>query len=162
MSTLTLAALLLAPAADPKTVGYAALFPTLGGMYRTTIHNPELGKGEKPEAYKQMATFEWTGGRAERLNVTFARDPAFKEAYSAAVLKKTAPKEVDVGKKKGYLMAIPPDKGKESPGPRLVVVLSADKVVIIDQYGFGADVEKLAASIDLEKVEKALDTPPGK
>jgi hypothetical protein len=159
MSTLTLAALLLAPSADPKTVGYAALFPTLGGMYQTTIHNPEIGKGE---VYKQMATFEWTGGRAERLNVTFARDPAFKEAYSAAALKKSPAKEVEVGKKKGYLMAMPADKGKESPGPRLVVVLSADKVVIIDQYGFGADVEKLAATIDLEKVEKALDTPPGK
>lgn len=159
MSTLTLAALLLAPAADPKTVGYAALFPTLGGMYQTTIHYPEMGKGE---VYKQTATFEWTGGRAERLNVTFARDPAFKEEYSAEARKKNPPKEVEVGKKKGYLMWIPADKGKESPGPRLVVLLAADKVVIIDQYGEGVDVQKLAASIDLEKVEKALDSPPGK
>lgn len=153
---------LLAVAADPKPTDYADLFPDLGGMYQTTVNKPEVGKGEKPDTYKQRVTYEWTGGRIEVLNVTVARDPAFKEKYSAEAIKKekVAPKEVEVGKKKAYLWELDTGGKVDAPARRLVVPLGDDKVLLIEQIGSGANLEKFAAKFDLEKVEKALGTPP--
>ena len=162
MTHLTLAALLLAPAADPKATDYAPLFPDLGGMYTRLVSKPEVGKGEKPDAYKQTASYSWNGGRYETLTVTIARDPAFKEKYSAEAMKKgkTPPTEVEVGKKRAYLWE--PDTGGkfDAVSRRLVVVLAADKAVVVEQAGMGTDLEKWAADFDLAKMEKALDAPP--
>lgn len=158
----TLAALLLAPAADPKATDYADLFPDGGVMYQRTVNKPEVGKGDKPDTYKQRVTYEWSGGRFEVLNVTVARDPAFKDKYSAEAIKKekTPPTEVEVGKKKAYLWELAKDGGIDQISHRLVVVLSADKVLLIEQIGGGAELDKFAAKFDLEKIEKALDAPP--
>lgn len=159
---LTLAALLLAPAADPKATDYVALFPDLGGMYTRLVLKSEVGKAEKPDTYKQTATYSWNGGRYETLTVTIARDPAFKDKYSAEAMKKekTPPTEVELGKKKAYLWELAKDGGIDQVSHRLVVVLAADKVLLIEQIGSGAQLDKFAAKFDLEKVEKALDAPP--
>ena len=157
MPTLPLLALLLAPSADPKAKDYGTLFPAVGGTYDTKIQKPEVGKGDPPDTYSQVCTYTWTGGRIETLTVTLARDPAFKEKYSAEAMKKekAPPKEVKVGKKKAYLWELPDEKGA-----RLVVVLSDDKAVIVEQAGTGQDLVKWAAKWKVDAMEKALDTPP--
>ena len=154
---LLLAVALPAVAADPKAKDYGTLFPAIGGTYDTKIQKPEVGKGDPPDTYSQTCTYTWTGGRIESITVTFARDPAFKEKYSAEAIKKekTPPKEVKVGKKKVYLWELPDEKGG-----RLVVVLGDDKAVIVEQTGSGQDLVKWAAKWKVDAMEKALDTPP--
>src|SRR5215472_3949182 len=78
--------------------GWFGAFPEQPG-YSRTFTAPVVARGEKPAEYKQTVKYEWTGGAAKRLEVTLARDPAFKKKHAADALKKEdpAPKEVTVG-----------------------------------------------------------------
>ena len=159
----------------PNTVGqglagqggkpaWADVFVSLG-MYSVTYEKPMVGKGEKPQAYQQKAVYSWTGGRFEIIHVTLARDPAFKEKYSAEALKKdkNAPKELDINKKKAWAWEFPREDGKfDQLTHRLVVLLDIDKAIIIDQIGAGLGLEEVARKFDFSKVEKALANPPAK
>jgi hypothetical protein len=51
------------------------------GMYSVRYEKPVVGKGDKPETYQQKAIYDWSGGRFEILEITPARDPAFKEKW---------------------------------------------------------------------------------
>jgi hypothetical protein len=148
---------LATPAADPKGKDYGTLFPAIPGLYKTKIDKPEVGKGDPPEVYSQLCTYTCNEPNVtETLTVTIARDPAFKEKYSADALKKekAPPKEVKVGKKNGYLWDLGDNK------KRLVVVLADDKAVIAEQTGTNQDLAKWAAKWKVAVIEKALDTPP--
>jgi len=150
-----------APAADRP--GWSDVFVNLG-MYSVTYEKPVVGKGEKPDTYSQKAIYSWTGGRYEVLEITLARDPAFKDKYSAEALKKekNPPKELEVNKKKAWQWEFTGDEGKFNRlARRLVVMLDADKAIIIDQKGFGLDLkDDVAKKFDFAKVEKALSSPP--
>jgi hypothetical protein len=143
---------------------WADVFVSLG-MYAVTYEKPLVGKGEKPQAYQQKAVYTWTGGRFEIIHVTLARDPAFKEKYSAEALKKdkNPPKELEINKKKAWDWTFPRQEGKfDQLTRRLVVMLDIDKAIIIDQFGAGLGLEEVAKKFDFSKVEKALANPPAK
>jgi len=151
-------------AAQGGKPAWADVFVSLG-MYSVTYEKPMVGKGEKPQAYQQKAAYSWTGGRFEIIHVTLARDPAFKEKYSAEALKKdkNAPTELDINKKKAWAWEFPREDGKfDQLTHRLVVLLDIDKAIIIDQIGAGLGLEEVARKFDFSKVEKALANPPAK
>jgi hypothetical protein len=135
------------------------------GMYAVTYEKPLVGKGEKPQAYQQKAVYNWTGGRFEIIHVTLARDPAFKEKYSAEAVKKdkNPPKELEINKKKAWEWKFDLKEGKfDKVARRLVVLLDVDKAIIIEQIGAGLRLEDVAMKFDFSKVEKALANPPAK
>jgi hypothetical protein len=141
---------------------WPGVFIKLGG-YVATYQRPVVGKGEKPKAYQQKAIYHWTGGRFEVLEITLARDPAFKRKYAAAALRKekAPPKELEINKKKAWLWELPREQGKlDRIARRLVVVLDGDKALIIEQKGSGAKLEDVARKFDFARIEKALAKPP--
>jgi hypothetical protein len=135
------------------------------GMYDVVYQKPVIGKGDKPDAYQQKATYIWTGGRFEVLHITLARDPSFKDRYSAEALKKEKdpPKELEINKKKAWQWTFKrePNDFKQVTN-RLVVLLDDDKAIIIEQIGFGFALPDAAKLFDFAKVEKALAKPPAK
>jgi hypothetical protein len=146
-----------AVAQDKKGKDYATFFPSIPGLYKSKVEKPEVGKGNPPEVYSQLCTYTCNEPNVtETLTVTIARDPAFKEKYSADALKKekTPPKEVKVAKHQAYLWDLGNDK------KRLVVVLADDKAVIAEQTGTNQDLVKWAGKWKVAVIEKALDTPP--
>jgi hypothetical protein len=135
------------------------------GMYAVTYEKPVVGKGDKPEVYRQKAIYSWTGGRYEIIHVTLARDPAFKDRFSADAFKKekNPPTELEINKKKAWQWKIAPEPGKlDQVTGRLIVLLDSDKAIIIEQIGFGASLPEAAKRFDFTKVEKALTGPPTK
>jgi len=150
-------------AADLRAQNYRDVFFSLDG-YLLTYSKPEKDKGEKPQKYSQTGSYVWTGGRVESIAVTLARDPAFKDKYSAETLKKDAdtPKEVKIKGKRALLWTIAQPKGLTEVTHRLVVLLDDDKAILIEQRGNGASLEEVGKKFDFAKVEKALATPPGK
>jgi hypothetical protein len=148
--------------ASGQKPAWADLFVDLG-MYNLTFGKPVVGKGDKPEVYQQKGTYTWTGGRYEVIHVTLARDPAFKEKYSAEALKKEAnpPKELEINKKKAWQWTFSQDAGKFNRlAHRLVVLLDIDKAIIFEQFGFGVSLPEEAKKFDFAKIEKALANPP--
>jgi len=159
-ATLLLSGSLLV-AADPG--GWDALFPTLGNFDRK-VSPPKVEKGDKPTVYSQTATYEWLGGRFEILTITLARDPKFKEQYSAEAMKKEkpAPESLEVNKKHAYFWDRMKAEDLDKVNCRLVVVLADDKVLIIEQRGAGLELPDVAKKLDFDKVVKALESPPPK
>jgi hypothetical protein len=160
-----LAALALGAGRLPAEVkpAWPGVFPDLG-MYSVTYDKPVVGKGEEPTAYRQKATYTWTGGRIEEIAITLARDPAFKKAYSEKVLKKekAPPKSLKINKKQAWQWELPVAEGKFEVARRLVVVLADDMAIIIEQKGGGAELKDVAEKLDFAKVAKALARPPKK
>jgi uncharacterized protein (TIGR03067 family) len=141
---------------EKKEVGWEKLFIEVSN-YSRTVNAPI--KGFKPEIYQQTARYDWTGGRFEQIEITLARNPAYKERYAPEAFKdqKNPPKEVEINKKRAWLWQPKDDSSKlDRVACSLVVVLSDDKVIIFEQKGSGADLIELAKKFDLEKVEKAL------
>ncbi len=150
------------PAREKNQSGWPGSFIKLGG-YGLTLENPIVGEGEKPSTYRQKGVYLWTGGRAEVLEVTLARDPAFKDRYSADALKKQdpQPKELEINKKKAWQWEFPREGGKiDRLTHRLVILLDADKAIILEQKGNGASLEEVAKKFDFAEIEKALANPP--
>jgi hypothetical protein len=156
-----LATLLLVAAADTPG-GWPELFPTLGNFDRK-VAGPVVAKGDKPETYSQTVRYEWIGGRFEILTITIARDPAFKDKYAADAVKKgkPAPEAVEVNKKRAYLWdKLAAENDLKNVNKRLVVVLADDKILMVEQVGFGLDLAEVAKKLDFDKVAKALESPP--
>jgi len=133
--------------------------------YAATYDPPVVAKGAKPAAYRQKAIYTWTGGRYEVVEITLARDPAFKKRYAPAALKKEKrpPKRLQINKKDAWQFDFPRQQGKvDQVVLRLVVLLAADKAIILEQKGFGANLQEVAKKFDFAKVEKALARPPKK
>jgi hypothetical protein len=74
---------------------------------------------------------------------------------------KNPPKELQVNNKKAWQREFPVTSDFRV-GRRLVVVLDADKAIIIEQKGNGLILQDVAKSFDFAKVEKALANPPTK
>jgi hypothetical protein len=137
----------------PALAGWLGVFPELQG-YQRTFTAPVVEK--KDAAYRQTAKYEWTGGAVRLVEVTLARDPAFKERYAEEALKKDpgAPEQVKVGERIGWLWKVAKE-GDKDPWPlqaRLVVPLGGDP--------WGEGLAALARRFDLKKIEKALDAAP--
>jgi hypothetical protein len=158
---LTSLVLLCAPpvAADDKPGGWPELFPALGNFSRT-VTPPMAAKGEKPATYSQAATYEWTGGRFEVITVTLARDPKFKDKYSAEAMKKEKAEKLEINKKTAYLWDRMKADDLDKVNRRLVVLLADDKVMEIAQRGGGLELADVAKKLDFDKVVKAMDAPP--
>jgi hypothetical protein len=145
--------------------GWAGVFPDVTGYFKT-FTRPVVTSDKKPFAYKQMVKYDWSGGALKMLEVTLARDPAFKQKYAAEALRKEKrpPKEVKVGKRTAWLW----DLEKEAQGQpealygRLVVPLSEDKALIFDARGQGPwePLTDIAKHFNLDKAEQALESPP--
>ncbi len=148
-------------AADDKPGGWPDLFPTLGNFSRK-VDAPKLAKGDKPPVYSQSTTYEWMRGRFEILTITLARDPAFKEKYSAEAMKKEKVEKIEVNKKTAYLWDRMKADELEKVNRRLVVLLADDKILMIEQRGGGLELPDVAKKLDFDKVLKALDNPPPK
>jgi hypothetical protein len=145
--------------------GWPGVWPELSG-YQRTFTAPTVAPGKGPEKYAQTVKYEWTGGAIRLLEVTLARDPAFRERYSPDALKKDPgkPELVKVGKADGWLWRLVKE-GDKDPWPlqaRLVIPLGADRALILDARGQGPWVPlgMVAKDFDLEKLGKALDGPP--
>ncbi len=146
--------------AAETAAGWPGVFPEMTN-YQRTFTAPVIAKDKS--SYRQTARYDWMGGRFEMLEVTVARDPAFKEKHTPEALKKekNPPKEVEVGKKKAWLWSMPAEPGKlDQVTGRLVVVLDADKALIIERKGDGPELTEMAKHFDLTRVEKALADPP--
>jgi hypothetical protein len=144
-------------AADPK--GWDELYPELGNFSRK-VESPKIAKGEKPTVYSQSTVYEWLGGRFEVLTITLARDPAFKEKYSAEAMKKEKAEKIEVNKKIAYFWDRMKADELEKVNAKLVVILAADKILMIEQRGAGLELPEVAKKLDFDKVLKALDNPP--
>ena len=135
------------------------------GMYTLTFEKPVVDKGDMPKVYQQKATYTWSGGRFEIIHVTLARDPAFKDKFSADVLKKekNPPREVEINKKKAWLWDFAAERPKfNEASHRLVILLDVDKAIIIDHIGMGPGPEMVAKRFDFARIDKALANPPAK
>jgi hypothetical protein len=157
---LTTIILLCAPviaADDPG--GWPELFPKLGN-YGLKVEAPKAGAGEKPKVYSQSGRYDWLGGRYEVVTITVARDPAFKEKYSAEAMAKEKKEKNEINKRATYLWTFSREKDIQKVTNRLVVVLAEDKVITIEQVGSGLNVAEVAKKLDFDKITKALDEPP--
>jgi hypothetical protein len=159
MLTSALFVLALLPAADEKVGGWPGLFPELNNFGRK-VEAPRVEKAEKPKSYSQSAVYEWMGGRFEIIRITIARDPAFKEKYSADAMKKEKAEKLDVNKKTAYLWDRMKADDLEKVNRKLVIVLADDKVIIVEQRGAGLELADVAKKLDFAKVVKALESPP--
>jgi hypothetical protein len=142
--------------------GWPDVFVSRKG-YIAAYEKPVVGKGEKPQTYRQKATYLWSGGRADRLEVTLARDPAFKDTYSAEALKKepNPPRELENNKKKAWLWEFQRDRfQRDQIAGRLVVLLDADKAIIFEQKDSIQNLEAAAREFDFARIEKVLADPP--
>ena len=145
---------------DPRA-GWFGVFPELTG-YQRTFTAPAAADGKKSESYRQTVKYEWTGGAVKLLEVTLARDPAFKKAHAAEALKKQA-KEVKVGKRTGWLTTKELQPGMiDAEAGRLVVPLGEDKALIFVAKGIGPweALTDLAGRFDLAAAEAALAAAP--
>jgi hypothetical protein len=150
------------PAPSRYQPGWPEVFTGLDG-YVVTYQKPVVGKGEKPDTFQQTAIYLWSGGRDEVLEITLARDPAFRLKYSAEALKneKSPPKELEVNKRKAWQWDFPREVGKaDQVVRRLVVLLDVDKAIMFEQKGSGPTLEHVAKKFDFAKVDKALANPP--
>jgi hypothetical protein len=144
---------------DKSDAGWDKCFIDLKN-YSRTFQKPV--KGDKADVYQQTARYDWSGGRLEQIDITLARDPAFKEKYSADAMKdeKNPPKEIEINKKKAWFW----DRAEQAkPGEvtrTLVVLLTDDKAIIIKQKGDGARIVDIAKMFDFDNVEKALANSP--
>jgi hypothetical protein len=159
-----------ATAADPPQkvrtlAGWYGVFPHLSG-YNAIFTVPVVAKGEKPTEYRQKAEYGWTGGAAKQLDVTLARDPAFKKKYTPDALKKEdpAPTEVKVGKRTAWLWTYEAKKGEDWPlVGRLVVPLGEDTALIVEAKGpgpWGKGLTELAQEFDTARMAEAVKAPP--
>jgi hypothetical protein len=131
-------------------------------MYAVSYETPVVRKGQ-PQIYSQKAIYLWTGGRAEKLEITVARDPAFKDRYSAKALRaeKNAPRQLEINKKVAWEWTYPRVAGKlDALVRRLVVLLDTDKALVIEQLGGGPGLERVASQFDFPAIAKALANPP--
>ncbi len=149
--------LVLLVTADPG--GWDTLFPSLGNFGRK-VEAPKVEKGEKPTTYSQSVEYEWMGGRFEVLTITLARDPKFKEKYSAEAMKKEKVEKVDVNKKTAYLWDRMKAEKLDEVNRLLVVVLADDTILMIEQRGAGLELDEVAKKLDFGKVLKAFESPP--
>jgi hypothetical protein len=152
------------PPKSGQQPGWPGVFIRLNG-YVVTYERPIIGKRDKPPSYCQKATYVWSGGRYELLEITLARDPALEGKYSAETLKqgKNPPTEREIDGAKAWLWQFPREPGKlEQVARRLVVLLAPDKAIILDQKGSGANLENVARKFDFAKVKQALAQPPGR
>jgi hypothetical protein len=157
------------PAAEPEKIeplaGWFGVFPELNGYQRTFLA-PVLAPARPPVAYRQTAKYEWTGGALKVLEVTLARDPAFKQKYAAEALGKedNPPQPVRVNKRTGWLWNLgKPAEGKLGGlAARLVVPLAEDKALVLEARGAGPweALTGLAERLDLARAEAALARPP--
>lgn len=161
LATLVLGLARLVPAADEKVGGWPELFPELGNFSRK-VEVPKVAKGDKPAVYSQSVEYEWMGGRFEVLTVALARDAKFKEQYSAEAMKKEKAEKLEVNKKPAYFWDRMKPEELEQVNRKLVVVLADDKVLIVEQRGFGLELPEVAKKLDFDKVMKALENPPPK
>jgi hypothetical protein len=92
------------------------------GMYSVRYEKPIVGKEGK--TYQQKAIYDWSGGRFEILEITLARDPAFKDKYAAHVLRKekNPPKELQINDKKAWQWEFPREGGKLDQLTRRLVI----------------------------------------
>jgi hypothetical protein len=146
--------------------GWPGVFPKLLG-YQRTFTAPAVEGGKEPKKYSQLVRYEWTGGAARRLEVTLARDPAFKDRHAEARLAKDPgkPRQVKVGKRTGWLWDLKKEGDKDpwALRQRLVVPLGEDRALIFEAKGPGpwaGGLERLTSHFDLDRFEKALDAPP--
>jgi hypothetical protein len=159
LATLLLGTTLSITADEPG--GWPELFPTLGNFGRK-VKGPVAAKGEKPTVYSQSTEYDWLGGRFEVLTITLARDAKFKDTYAAEAMKnaKPVPASLEVNKKRAYLWDREKADELDKVNRKLVVVLADDKILMIEQRGAGLELEEVAKKLDLDKVVKALESPP--
>src|SRR5438105_979146 len=121
-------------AAPDSPGGWPELFPELTN-YTRKFEPLVVAKGEKPETYSQSAKYDWNGGRFETITVTLARDPAFKEKYSAEAVKKgkLAAEVLEINKKPAYLWSPDEGDGIQKVKRQLVIVLADDKILMLEQ-----------------------------
>jgi hypothetical protein len=159
-----------ARAADPPKPqplsGWYGAFPRLGLTgYHRTFTAPVVAKGDKPTEYRQTVKYEWTGGAAKHLEVTLARDPAFKKKYAPDALKKEdpAPKEVKVGKRNAWLWTYEPKAGDDWPlVGRVVLPLGEEAALILEAKGQGPweSLTGLVEKFDADRMAEAVKAPP--
>lgn len=136
--------------------GWADLLPPRQG-YDLQFKKPTID-GEK---YSQKAEYLWTGGRIDTLDVIFLRDPAVKDRYSDEAMKKDkhGPTGLVVNKKQTWHWIYARDESKEIRS-KLVVILSPDKAMILEQKYHDFDLQEFAKKLDYAKIEKAMANPP--
>lgn len=135
------------------------------GMYHVVFDQPVMEKGDMPKVYRQKANYHWSGGRFEIVQVTLARDPAFKDQFSPEVLRKekNPPRELEINKKLAWHWKFAREGRKlDEVSQRLIIVLDTDKAIIIEQLGYGLNLEEMAKRFDFAKIDKALANPPAK
>jgi hypothetical protein len=129
--------------------------------YSIRFEKPVIG--EKADIYQQKAMYDWNGGRIDQLDVTLVRDPAIKIKYSAETMKKEKVQpsgQAINGKQTWHWIADPTATPREAVTSKLVVVLSDDKAMILEQKYHTEDLPKLVKIFDFAKIEKALANPP--
>jgi hypothetical protein len=144
---------------EPAWTGLFIQLPNYDLRYQT----PVVEKKDKPRVYRQKASYTWLGGRFETVEITLARDPGFREKYSPEALRKEEkpPTELKLNKKRVWRWAFPEVPGQlDRVRRRLVVVLDADKVILLEQKGSGLTLEDVAKRLDFAKIEKGLARPP--
>jgi hypothetical protein len=148
--------------------GWFGVFAELPG-YQRSFQAPVVAEGKKAEAYRQTATYEWTGSARKTLEVTLARDPAFRQKYAAETLNKEPrpPRRVSVGKFHGWFWNLDTEAGKmpDRVSRRLVVPLAEDRILLLEAKGPGPWEKKenltdLAGRFDLPRLANALAAPP--
>jgi hypothetical protein len=150
------------PAQQKVLAGWLGVFPELTSYQRSFLA-PVV---DNKQVYRQTAKYLWTGGAMKLLEVTVARDAAFKKQYDPAALKKqkNPPQEVKVGKKTAWLWDLSKEAGDNADKvrARLVVPLGDDKILMLEAKGRGPweQLTGLAERFNAAAIEKALGTPP--
>lgn len=119
--------------------------------YQRTFEKPKVDK----KAWRQTAHYEWMGGRAETIHVTFAHDAdeTKKHQFGDA---NPQPKELEklkIGERSAY----------KYPEGKLVIDLGNDRLMILTAPTwklFQSDLPVFAKRFPLDACAKALENPP--
>ena len=137
--------------------GWFGIFQMMPRGYAYRFERPVVSADGK--AYSQTMHYSWMGGRVDYGSYTLARDPMFKERYSAESLRRDAhpPRALKVGGRSAWLW----DSGD---GYRLVILLGVDKAWIVERHG--GPISNASPESNPEdasffaRAEAALNAPP--
>lgn len=140
--------------------------PPLAGWYRVFVALPGYQRSfmapvRRPQGYRQMARYLWTGDADRTWDVTLVRERGIARRYGD---ESSGPgwRPVRVGGRRGWLRDYGAVADRAAVRIRLIMPLAPDRALILEGHGLGPwdDPAVLATRFDQGRIASALLAPP--